>query len=140
MIVPLRFMELYTSWDEISISKYTDWKNISKRKLSEEFMKKYKDNLNWHDIIIHKDISQQFIYKFHDKIIWYNIYQLIPEGLMELMVNFQDSNDWRYASERQKLSENFIEKFAKTWTSTGIVFQSLPFESSMPSSSAHLPS
>lgn len=111
-MVPLRFSNLYPSWDVISKSKYTDWKTISKRKLSEEIMAKFKDEVDWNCVVIHEDISLQFIYKFYNKIKWFNIYQpILPEDLMIKMADFQRTCDWMYVSERQKLSEDFIEKF-----------------------------
>src|SRR5574344_1723695 len=56
------------------------------QKLSEEFIEKYNDKVNWNNISQYQTLSESFIEKHYDKV------------------------DWNYISIYQTLSEPFIEK------------------------------
>jgi phosphoribosylanthranilate isomerase len=78
--------------------------------LSEDFIRKFKNKVNWHNISIHQKLSEDFIREFKDEIDWYYIsmYQKLSESLIR---EFKDEVNWYYISRHQKLSENFIKKF-----------------------------
>ena len=59
----------------------------SKCKLSEDFIREFKDNLNWNYISRNQKLSEDFIREFQDKV------------------------NWKYISEKQTLSKDFIREF-----------------------------
>ena len=77
--------------------------------LSEEFIEKHIDKVNWCCISINQTLSEEFIEKHIDKVDWncISIYQTLSEELIE---KHKDKVNWRYISRCQKLSEEFIEK------------------------------
>jgi len=88
-----------------------DWYSISvQRKLSEEFIREFKDNVVWYKILMYQKLSEEFIREFEDKIKWYPIsrYQKLSE---EFIREFEDKIDWYRVSRYQKLSEEFIREF-----------------------------
>jgi phosphoribosylanthranilate isomerase len=88
-----------------------DWYYISiHQKLSEEFIREFKNKVNWDNISVYQKLSEDFIKEFQDKIIWYNIskYQKLSESFIK---EFQNKVDWYNISKYQKLSEEFIREF-----------------------------
>jgi len=88
-----------------------DWHSTSvQRKLSEEFIREFKDKINWYSISRYQKLSQEFIREFKDKMDWYSIsrYQKLSE---EFIREFKDNVDWHRVSRYQKLSEEFIREF-----------------------------
>ena len=66
----------------------TFWRAISEcQQLSEQFIEKYKDKVNWYDISRYQKLPEPFIEKHKDKV------------------------DWCEISWCQQLSEQFIEKY-----------------------------
>jgi hypothetical protein len=64
------------------------WVEISyKVDLPEDFIREFKDNVDWYWISLHQTLSEDFIREFQDKVYWYHI-------------------SWY-----QKLSTNFINEF-----------------------------
>jgi hypothetical protein len=64
------------------------WSCIShSQKLSEEFIREFKDKVDWFHISQYQKLSEEFIREFKDKV------------------------DWSYISQYQKLSESFIREF-----------------------------
>jgi len=43
---------------------------VSTQKLSEQFIEKYKDNLEWRKVCRYQDLSEKFIEKYKDKVYW----------------------------------------------------------------------
>ena len=89
-----------------------DWNNISNsqyQKLSKDFIKKYKDYVNWDFISAFQKLSEDFIEKYKDYINWYFIsqYQKLSENFIE---KHKDYVNWHNISVLQKLSEDFIER------------------------------
>ena len=79
-----------------------DWEFISKRlKLSEDFIREFKDKLDWRNISGYQKLSEDFIREFKDVVNWYCI------------------------SECQVLSEEFIREF-KNKNSPKIILFNLP--------------
>ena len=85
--------------------------------MSEDFIEKNKNEVDWHYISMYRKLSEEFIEKYQDKVDWYyiSIYQKLSEEFME---KYQDKVDWTYISKYQKLSEDFIEKYQDSldWT------------------------
>lgn len=51
-----------------------NWAVISAtQKLSEDFIRKFKDQLDWEFISIHQKLSETFIEEFSDRVDWYHI-------------------------------------------------------------------
>ena len=77
--------------------------------MSEDFIEKNKDEVNWHYISMYRKLSEEFIEKYQDKVNWHDIstYQKLSE---EFVDRFNDKVDWIYISAYQTLSDEFIEK------------------------------
>ena len=87
------------------------WTYISEfQKLSEEFIREFKDKVNWHYISHKQKLSESFIREFKDKVNWHNISenQILSESFIR---EFQDKVKWSTISKYQNLSESFIEEF-----------------------------
>ena len=87
-----------------------NWLNLcTNQKLSEEFIEKHSDKLDWSWILIKQKLSEEFIEKHIDKVVWYLIsqYQTLSEEFIE---KHCDEVNWDCISRCQKLSEKFIEK------------------------------
>ena len=88
-----------------------NWNLISEnQKLSEPFIREFKDKVNWFRISSYQKISEPFIREFHDKLDWYEIssYQNLSEPFIR---EFQDKVNWIIISKYQQLSEPFIREF-----------------------------
>jgi len=88
-----------------------NWYFISEyQKLSEDFIRKFRNQLNWLDVCEYQQLSENFIREFQDRVDWYNIskYQQLSENFIR---EFQDRVDWYNISAYQKLSEDFIREF-----------------------------
>ena len=52
-----------------------DWEYISEfQKLSEDFIREFKDNVSWSFVSINQKLSENFIREFQDKVDWFLIY------------------------------------------------------------------
>jgi len=88
-----------------------------KDKMSESELRKYISSHScitiinhWSTICCYQRLSEDFIREFKDKVVWKEIccYQDLSEDFIR---EFQDKVDWKVISERQKLSEAFIREF-----------------------------
>ena len=99
---------------ESFIEKHQDkvnWVYISVyQKLSESFIEKFKDKVSWYYISESQKLTESFIEKYEDKLDWYciSILQKLTESFIE---KHQDKVNWSSISIYQKLSENFIENY-----------------------------
>ena len=89
-----------------------DFYNYKKNKLSEEFIREFKDKVNWRYISGCQKLSEDFIREFKDKVLWNYIsgYQKLSEDFIR---EFKDRVDWLYILKCQELSEEFKEEFKK---------------------------
>jgi hypothetical protein len=90
---------------------FVNWGNISiHQKLSENFIREFKDNVYWNYISEYQKLSESFIREFKNDIFWNDIsqYQKLSEPFIK---EFKDKVNWNYISEFQKLSESFIREF-----------------------------
>ena len=105
----------FENLSESFIEKYADkldWDRISfKQKLSEPFIEKFADRVNWAGVSASQKLSEPFIAKYADKVEWNFIseHQTLSESFIE---KYADNLEWRWISIEQKLSESFIEKYA----------------------------
>ena len=93
---------------------YVDWRWISEyQKLSESFIREFKDEVYWGYISMDQKLSEEFIREFKDKAVWYRIseYQKLSEDFIR---EFKDKVNWYRINKYQKLSEDFIKEFDLT--------------------------
>ena len=87
------------------------WTHISAhQKLSEDFIREFKDKVSWIWISIYQKLSEDFIREFQDYVHWCNIskYQILSEDFIR---EFKDKVSWYLISRYQKLSDDFISEF-----------------------------
>lgn len=79
------------------------------QKLSEKFIEKHIDKVNWFNIMAYQKLSEKFIEKHNDKVDldYISKYQKLSEKFIEKNI---DKVNWDYISKYQWLSEEFIEK------------------------------
>ena len=88
-----------------------EWENISKsKKLSEEFIREFKEQVNWVRISRYQNLSEDFIREFQDSLFW-NIISGTQTLSEEFIREFRYKVDWISISESQKISELFIREF-----------------------------
>jgi len=80
--------ELITDLDDAKIN----WDNyFSTHKLSEDFIRKFKDKVSWTTIINTQDLSEDFLMEFKDEIKWHDIitevYKNLPKNIIENIKN-----------------------------------------------------
>lgn len=88
-----------------------DWRKISEsQQLSHDFIGEFQDYVNWYRISQFQKLSEPFIRKFKHRINWTTIstYQKLSELFIR---EFQDKVNWIHISCKQKLSESFIREF-----------------------------
>jgi len=103
----------YSTMEPI-FNKYIDWDEVSSQPLSDVFIRKYKDKLNWYCLSLYQNFYKypELIIEFRDRIIWRNIFKnkRLPEKIIEL---FADRVDWSKLAEHVKLSTDFIRKYSE---------------------------
>ena len=90
------------------------WGRISKyQHLSEDFIREFKDKVDWYYISKYQHLSEDFIREFKDMVNWECIstYQHLSEDFIR---EFKDKVDWGWISRYQHLSEDFIREFKLT--------------------------
>jgi len=100
----------------IKTTSHINWIKISTKKntLSVDFIREFKDKVDWKTICINQTLSEDFIREFKDKVDWYgNWYKIsMHQTLSEDFIReFQDKVYWNYISCYQTLSEDFIREF-----------------------------
>jgi hypothetical protein len=86
------------------------WSSISEyQNLSESFITEHKDKVWWDRISCFQKLSESFISEHKDKVSWYDIsqYQKLSESFIS---EHKDKVKWYHISEFQKLSESFISE------------------------------
>ena len=100
--------------DEDFIREFKDsmnWGYISQiQKLSEDFIREFKDSVNWYWISSFQKLSEDFIREFKDSVNWEWI--SYSQNLSESFIReFKDSVYWYFISKFQKLSIKFMDEF-----------------------------
>ena len=88
------------------------WYYISQcQKLSEKFIEKYQDKINWNLISKNQNVklSESLIEKYQDKINWNNIseYQLLSENFIK---KYQDKINFSLLLKNKKILKNIIKE------------------------------
>ena len=87
--------------------------------LTEEFIREFKDRVNWIYISVCQKLSEDFIREFEDIVDWYWISR--SQKLSEDFIReFEDKVNWNMISKFQKLSEEFIKEFKNKVDMIGI--------------------
>ena len=98
--------------NEILGTNYGGWIALSEHQyLSEDFIREFKDKVNWHRISSCQRLSEEFIREFKDRVNWGCVskYQHLSEDFIR---EFKDDVSWGWVSISQHLSEDFIREFA----------------------------
>jgi len=92
-----------------SIHKLINWKEFSKKPLTEHQINCYQDYVKWDIISRYQSLSESFIEQHKNRVHWPSIciFQKLSEQFIE---KYKDLVDWEMVSEYQTLSEPFIEK------------------------------
>ena len=101
--------ELGTDYQSLNM---VEWTYVSYHyKLSDNFIREFKDKVDWSQISVYQKLSEDFMREFKDELVWTNIsiYQKLSENFIR---EFHDMVDWTAISKYQKLSENFIMEFS----------------------------
>lgn len=102
-------LKLY--FDKFDNEQEPDWDLISKHfKLSEEFMRKYSDKLNWMNLCIYQFMSVNFMREFiiHLKFPFLAFYQVLD---FEFLKDYAPRLKWNHVSRHQHLTEDMIRYF-----------------------------
>jgi hypothetical protein len=85
-----------------------DWRSISSKELSEEFIREFSDKVYWPNICKYQKLSEEFIREFQDKywneLCWYmglsrqrrkqSILVVVKSYQKNFIRDFQDKLDW----------------------------------------------
>lgn len=91
-------------------SEEAKWDKLSKAPLTEDYIRKNADKLNWDLISQYQNLSEDFIREFRSELDWFFISR--NQKLSESFIReFQNRVSWSGISEHQTLSEDFIVEF-----------------------------
>jgi len=95
-------------WDTL------DWENISRQELTVDFIREFKEYLNW-DIITNFFLSSEvFIREFQDKVVWDTISSKMKfrnDYDYDFFEEFSDRFNWIKISKWGNMDEHFVIKF-----------------------------
>jgi hypothetical protein len=92
---------------------YFDWYDLAfyaDNTLSEDFIREFKDKVDWEFVSEYQDLSEDFIREFKDKVDWYwiSFRQILSEDFIR---EFQDKVNWNMVLTYQKLSREFKNEY-----------------------------
>ncbi|MEG1141780.1 MAG: hypothetical protein RSE41_04955 [Clostridia bacterium] len=97
----------YENLDQIN------WSNLSyDYKLSEEFIRHFKDKVYWPYISYKQNLSESFIEEFEDKIEFESISVLYNKFSLEFIRKYKNKISWDYLSYAVNLPYSFIKEFS----------------------------
>ena len=102
--------QLGTSYESLD---NVDWYCVSAyNRLSEDFIREFKDRVYWYYVSATQKLSEGFIREFSDRVDWglISIYQKLSEDFIR---EFKRKVNWSDISIYQKLSEDFIREFKR---------------------------
>ena len=88
-----------------------DWEYISEyQKLSGKFIREFQDEVDWCCVSYRQKLTENFIRKFKNKVSWFWVsrFQKLTEDFIR---EFQNDVDWGNISEYQKVSKKFLKEF-----------------------------
>jgi len=89
---------------ESFIEKYSDkidWPKVSKcQKLSESFITKYTDKVSWYFISGHQELSEDFLIKHQHRVNWFIVY-----AYQKLTTEFGEEQKWRVIDPKERASD-----------------------------------
>ena len=100
--------QLGTSYESLD---NVDWYCVSAyNRLSEDFIREFKDRVYWYYVSAAQKLSEGFIREFSDRVDWglISIYQKLSEDFIR---EFKRDVSWYWISSYQKLSDDFIREF-----------------------------
>lgn len=111
-------------------AKFTeqDWLLISTEEdlyYCDDFLLDFSDKIYWNKVSKrHQELSEKFIMKFQDYLDWdlISIYQVLTEKFMS---EFREKINWTFIAMYQQLSETFIQEFNDRLDSETLYFRDL---------------
>ena len=84
------------------------WESISQCAISEEFISKYKDNLNWESLTRYNLLSEEFLKNNLKRLDWWNIsfYQKLTE---DFIIENRANLEWEGICQHQKITPKIID-------------------------------
>lgn len=116
---------------DISNLTANDWFRISKLELSEEFMEKYKDKIDWNEHFLEWQIDDHLIAKYSEYITYRATWESISyqKGLSkEFILQFYDKLDPTVIAEHQKVPLKIIAQWAKDPKSADLIEKVLEYQ------------
>ena len=83
------------------------WRPISQLMLSDDFIRKFQDKLDWDFISGSVPLTENFIKEFQDKSYWDSVSKS-QNPSEDFIRQYQDKLNWKWISRYQVLSEDFI--------------------------------
>lgn len=95
----------------IKCQKYIKWDILLRRKykLTDDILEACQNHIDWNFITQKKELSDEFIIKFQDKLNWKII--LKKKVSNELLERCKENVDWDYISREYPLEDKFIDQF-----------------------------
>ena len=89
-----------------------EWYLISQKKLSENFIREFKDKISWGEVSMTSTLSEEFIQEFADDVDWLFISsrQILSENFI---IKNQNDVYWNFISKCQILSDDFLIKYSE---------------------------
>ena len=86
------------------------WYDLSTQPLPEDFIREFKNFLNWHMLSVHQVLSEELIREFKNRVVWSVIseFQILSESFIR---EFQNKVYWDSISCHQKMSDEFMLEF-----------------------------
>ena len=89
---------------------WNDYKFYSNNILSEDFIREFKDKVDWSAICRYQKLSEEFIEEFQDKLYWKHI-SCYQELSVEFIKKFRHKIDWELLSCSKYIDEDTLRKF-----------------------------
>jgi hypothetical protein len=88
----------------------SDWVQISKCKLSREFVREFQEKLYWKTYCDYHRMSEDFIREFENKVNWIHISK--THNLSEdFIIEFKEKINWKLYLQKHSVNYNIIRKF-----------------------------
>jgi len=113
------------NFTDLHLNRKSDWMMISTFKLSEDFVRKFKNYICWKTYTKNPNITIDIIREFKDYIDWYTMSKYVKLS-EEFIREFKGYVSWQVISSDKKLSEDFLNDFINLLSIYNIIkFQKL---------------